>query len=158
MMAGVVQAGLAAWGVALVSLGAIRVGSLVLSVLAGAVTITPEFVVSVVAGAMALALEVVPGLKGRWELLPAELKRFAWLLGCLLVGVTPCALGCVSRALGVDLSMLWIVGSCQADTLARGMQVAFLAYFASQSVHGLSVAATKAASYYRNGTPQSGAV
>ena len=52
--------------------------------------------------------------------------------------------------MGVDLSGLWIVGTCEVDTLAQGMQVAFMAYFASQSVHGLSVAGAKAVTYFRN--------
>jgi hypothetical protein len=116
----------------------------------GSSPLTPDLVLSVVAGAVALALEVVPGLKSRWEVLPTEVKRFAWLAGCLVVGGTPWALGCLGGVLGLDLSGLGMVGSCTVDTLAEGMQIAFLAYFASQSVHGLSLAGGKAASYLRD--------
>jgi hypothetical protein len=116
----------------------------------GSFPLTAELVVSVVAGAVALVLEVVPGLKRRWEALPAEVKRFVWLVGCLLVGAAPWALGCLGGVLGLDLGALRIVGTCEVNTLAEGMQVAFLAYFASQSVHGLSVAGGKAASLLRS--------
>jgi hypothetical protein len=125
---------------------------------AGSFPLTPEVVVSVVAGAVALALEMVPGLKGRWELLPSELKRFTWLVGCVLVGLAPWALGCLGRTLALDLSGLGIVGTCQLDTLTQGMQVAFLAYFAAQSVHGLSVAGGKAVAYVRDRSQAAGAV
>lgn len=119
--------------------------------------VTPDFVVSVVAGVLALALEVVPGLRRRWEVLPAEAKRFAWLVGCVLVGTAPWLLGCLGRALGVHLSGLAIVGACEVGTFARGMQVAFMAYFASQSVHGLSVAGLKAAAYLKERSQEMGA-
>jgi hypothetical protein len=124
-------------------------GKVVVQETMGSFPLTPEFVVSVVASAVALALEVVPGLKTRWEALPAEVKRFAWLVGCVLVGGAPWALGCLGGVLGLDLSALRIVGACEVDTLAEGMQIAFLAYFASQSVHGISVAGAKATSYLR---------
>ena len=150
MLASVLQIGVAMWMVALVSQVLLRLGELPLPAVADGISLTPDFVVSVVAGVIALALEVVPGLTERWESLPAELRRFAWLLGCVLVGVAPLALGCLGGVLGVDLSGLWIVGTCEVDTLAHGMQVAFVAYFASQSVHGLSVAGAKAVTYFRN--------
>jgi hypothetical protein len=129
-----------------------------MEVVAGSFPLTPQIVVSVVAGAVSLALEIVPGLKERWERLPAEAKRFAWLVGCLLVGLAPWALGCLGQTLNVDLTGLAIVATCQVDTLAQGMQVAFLAYFAAQSVHGLSVAGGKAVAYPRDRSQAAGAI
>ena len=89
MLASVLHVGVAVWMVALFSQVLVRLGELLLPAVAGGMSLTPDFVVSVVAGAIALALEVVPGLTERWESLPAELRRFAWLLGCVLVGVAP---------------------------------------------------------------------
>lgn len=129
-----------------------------MELVAGSFPLTPQIVVSVVAGAVSLALEIVPGLRERWERLPAEVKRFTWLIGCLLVGLAPWALGCLGRALNLDLTGLAIVGTCQLDTLAQGMQVAFLAYFAGQSVHGLSVAGGKAVAYLRDRSQTAGAI
>ncbi len=107
------------------------------------VALTPALVLSIVSGVLALVLELVPGLSEKWRDLPKEAKRFAWLIGCALVGVLPWALGCIASALGADLTFLIIVGTCQPDTLAQGLQIAFAAYFSAQSVHGLSVATRK---------------
>jgi len=111
-------------------------------------SLTPEFVVSMVAGLLALALEVVPGLREWWSKLTWEAKRFAWLIGCVAVGSGPWMLGCIGQRFGLDLTGLVMVASCDADSFVRGLQIAFLAYFASQSVHGLSVAGLKAAGVY----------
>jgi hypothetical protein len=105
--------------------------------------LTPALVVSIVSGALALALELIPGLAPRWQALPKEVKRFSWLVGCALVGILPWALGCLAAYAGADLTVLVIVGSCEPDTLAQGLQIAFAAYFSSQSVHGLSVGVRK---------------
>ncbi len=110
--------------------------------------LTPEFVVSLVAGALALALEVVPGLKEWWSKLTWEAKRFAWLIGCVVVGIGPWVLGCIAQQFGLDLTAIVMVATCSADSFVQGLQIAFLAYFASQSVHGLSVAGLKAAGVY----------
>jgi hypothetical protein len=101
------------------------------------IMVTEQLVVSVVAAVLALALEVIPGLQKRWEALSWEAKRFAWLVGCLLVGAAPFVLGCVSVRLGIEMGSLSIVGACQVETLAKGLQIAVLAYFASQATHGV---------------------
>ena len=84
---------------------------------------------------LALVLELVPAVRARWELLGWEAKRFAWLVGCVLVGTVPFVLGCVAARLGIEAGS-GIVGACTVETLAKGMQVGFVAYFASQAVHG----------------------
>jgi len=111
-------------------------------------SLTPQFVVSMVAGLLALALEVVPGLREWWSKLTWEAKRFAWLIGCVVVGSGPWVLGCIAQRFGLDLTGLVMVSACDADSFVQGLQIAFLAYFASQSVHGLSVAGLKAAGVY----------
>ena len=105
--------------------------------------LTPALVVSIVSSVLALVLELVPGLSDKWHDLPQEVKRFAWILGCALVGILPWALGCFAARFGLDLTYMIIVGSCEPDTLAQGLQIAFAAYFSAQSVHGLSVATRK---------------
>ncbi len=112
------------------------------------VRLTPEFVVSLVAGALALALEVVPGLREWWSDRTWEGKRFGWLVGCVVVGIGPWVLGCISQRFGLDLTGFVLVATCCADSFVQGLQIAFLAYFSSQSVHGLSVAGLKAAGVY----------
>jgi len=97
----------------------------------GGAVLTAEFIVAVVAAVIALALDVVPGLKAKWEPLPCEVKRFTWLVGCFLVGLLPYVAYCV---LGVRL---WVVVVCGAEGLLDVLGVCFAAYFASQSVHGL---------------------
>ena len=99
---------------------------------------TPEFIVAVVAAAISLALDVVPGLKERWEALPKEVKRFAWLIGCLTVGLVPWALACF----GIPF---WVMVACTAAGLAQRLELGFTAYFVSQSTHGLFKAGYKIA-------------
>jgi hypothetical protein len=99
--------------------------------------VTEQLVVSVVAALLALALEIVPGLRVRWETLGWEAKRFTWLVGCLVVGAVPFLLGCVSGYLGIEAGSLSVVGTCEVETLARGTQIGLLAYFASQATHGV---------------------
>ncbi len=106
-------------------------------------SLTPELVVTVLAAVMAVAFDVVPGLKAKWEALGQERKRFAWLLGCLAVGVVPVGLACVG------LDQFFDVG-CGADGLARGMQVATAAYFSGQFTHGVAAITRKTAAYYRS--------
>jgi multisubunit Na+/H+ antiporter MnhB subunit len=93
--------------------------------------LTAELVVTVVAAALALAFDLVPGLKQRWEALDREVKRFSWLLGCLVVGLVPWALACVG------VTSLFTV-ACTAEGLVGALQVAFSAYFAGQFTHGVS--------------------
>jgi hypothetical protein len=98
--------------------------------------VTEQWVAGVMAAILALVLELVPQVKARWEGMSWEAKRFAWLVGCVTVGATPFVLGCVAGRLGIEAGSAAIVGSCTVDTLAKGMQIGFLAYFASQAVHG----------------------
>jgi hypothetical protein len=77
--------------------------------------LSPELIVSTLAGALAIALEVVPGLRKRWDSLSWESKRFLWLAGCLALGFAPPALACLGRLLGLDLSGLTFVTTCDVD-------------------------------------------
>ncbi len=112
--------------------------------------LSPELIVSVLAGGLAIALEVVPGLRKRWDSLSWELKRFLWLAGCLALGFAPPVLACLGRLLGLDLSALRFVTACDVDSVARGGQMAFTAFFASQTTQGLTKAGARAVNYLRN--------
>ena len=98
--------------------------------------VTEAWIVAVVSAALALLLEVIPGLRKRWEALTWEAKRFAWLVGCVIMGATPFVLGCLTGHFGIEVGGATFVGSCTVDTLARGMEVGAIAYFASQATHG----------------------
>ena len=104
--------------------------------------LTVELIVTVVAAVLALAFDLVPGLKERWDGLGEEVKRFSWLIGCLVVGVIPWALACVGA------TSLFLV-ACTADGLVGALQVAFAAYFAGQFTHGLSGVVGKSVAAYR---------
>jgi hypothetical protein len=107
-------------------------------------SLTPELVVTVVASLLALVMDLVPQFKAKWDALGQEQKRFAWLGGCLVVGVAPVGLACVG------LDQFFDVG-CGADGLARGIQVGTLAYFSGQFTHGLAAVSRKAyATYHRS--------
>jgi hypothetical protein len=110
--------------------------------------LSTDMVLTVVGGVLAVGLEVVPGLEKRWEGLPAEVKRFSWLIGCLLVGVGPPVMGCVAGGLGMDVSGLPAWAQCSAGTMAEGIRISCLAYFASQAAHGLTVGSMKALGIY----------
>jgi hypothetical protein len=105
--------------------------------------LTPELIAGVVAAAIALALDVVPGLSPRWEALPQEVKRFAWLIGCFLVGLVPWVLKCLAD---IEFGVAVV---CTPEGLLDVLRIGFLAYFASQSVHGLYVLTTKVLKVYR---------
>lgn len=93
--------------------------------------LTPELIVAVVAAAIALALDVIPGLSAKWEDLPKEVKRLTWLVACLLVGLFPWVLTCLLEI------PFWVVVVCTAEGLLDVLGLGMLAYFASQSTHGL---------------------
>jgi hypothetical protein len=96
--------------------------------------LTPELVVAVVAAVIALVLDVVPGLSSKWEALPKEVKRFTWLVGCLLVGVGAWVVSCV-----LNIGH-YIIVVCTASGFLDALQIAFLAYFSSQATHGVVTA------------------
>ena len=98
--------------------------------------VTEAWIVAVVSAVLALLLEVIPGLRKRWEALTWEAKRFAWLVGCVVIGTAPFVLGCLAARFGIEVGGATFVGTCAVDTLARGMQMGFVAYFASQATHG----------------------
>jgi len=102
-----------------------------------AVQLTPELVVAVVSAVIALILDVVPGLSGKWEALPREVKRFTWLIGCFLVGVGAWVLTCVFN-IGH-----YVIVVCTTAGFLEALQIAFLAYFSSQAVHGVTTAVGK---------------
>jgi hypothetical protein len=114
----------------------------------GSTGLSTDMVLSVVGGALAIGLEVVPGLEKRWEGLPAEVKRFSWLIGCLLVGGVPPLAACVAGNLGMDVSGLPAWAQCSASAVAEGIRISCLAYFASQSAHGLTVGTMKLLGVY----------
>lgn len=109
--------------------------------------LTAEVVVSVVAGLIALALDVVPGLRQRWERLPDEVKRFAWLVGCLLIVSVPWLLYCL---LGLYIGVVVV---CTPEGLVQVGRVAFAAYFASQAVHGVAYGVQKLRRTNKGGVP-----
>ena len=94
-------------------------------------TLTAALIVSALAAVAAIAFEIVPGLKERWEALSREKKRFAWLLGCLGIGLAPVGLACVG------LTQFFTV-SCGADGVAQSLQIATTAYFSGQFTHGMA--------------------
>lgn len=102
-----------------------------------AVELTPQLVVGVVSAVISLILDVVPGLSGMWEALPREVKRFAWLIGCLLVGVGSWILTCVFNV------GFCVVVVCTTAGLLDALGVAFAAYFSSQAVHGVVTGVSK---------------
>lgn len=93
--------------------------------------LTAALIVSALAAVAAIAFEIVPGLKERWEALGSEQKRFAWLLGCLGVGLAPVGLACVGLTQFFTLS-------CSADGVAQSLQIATTAYFSGQFTHGVA--------------------
>jgi hypothetical protein len=101
--------------------------------------LTPELIVSVVAAVIALALDLMPGLAPWWENLPTEVKRFAWLAGCLLVGVIPWAVNCLLKV------PFWIRVVCTPLGFVDVLSMGFMAYFSSQAVHGLASLGKKVA-------------
>ena len=106
--------------------------------------LTAALIVSVLAALAAIAFEIVPRLKERWEALSREKKRFAWLLGCLGVGMVPVGLACVG------LTQFFTV-SCSADGVAHSVQIATTAYFSGQLTHGVAQVTRKTyASYVVN--------
>ena len=94
-------------------------------------TLTAALVVSALAAVAAIAFEIVPGLKEKWEALSREKKRFAWLIGCLGIGLAPVGLACVG------LTQFFTV-SCTADGAAQSLQIATTAYFSGQFTHGMA--------------------
>ncbi len=114
----------------------------------GSTGLSTDLVLAVVGGALSVGLEVIPGLERRWEALPDEVKRFSWLIGCLLVGIGPPLAACVGGGLGLDVSGLPAWAQCSAGAMAEGIRISCLAYFASQSAHGLTVGAMKALGIY----------
>ncbi len=104
-------------------------------------TLTAALVVSVLAALAAIAFEIVAGLKEKWEPLSREKKRFAWLLGCLGVGMVPVGLACVG------LTQFFTV-SCSADGVAQSFQIATTAYFSGQFAHGITAVTRKSYASY----------
>lgn len=98
--------------------------------------VTAAWIVATITALLALALELIPGLRKRWDALSWEQKRFAWLVGCLILGAAPWVLGCTGRILNLSITFVSWAGSCEIDTLATGLQLGFVAYFASQATHG----------------------
>jgi hypothetical protein len=107
-------------------------------------SLTPELVVTVVTSLLALVMDLVPRFRKKWDALGKEQKRFAWLGGCLVVGVAPVGLACIGLGQFFDVA-------CGADGLARGIQVGTVAYFSGQLAHGVAAVSRKAyAAYYRS--------
>lgn len=137
--------------VCLVVLGALLVVSMAPRQEAEPAAVSVETILMVVGGVLAVALEIVPGVKTRWQGLPDEAKRFAWLVGCFVVGVGPPVLACIGARLGLDLSASVAWMDCSVGSLGKGMEVAAMAYFASQSAHGATLLTLKGLGKYDNG-------
>lgn len=88
---------------------------------------------------LGLILDLVPGVKEKWEAMPIEGKRWAWLLGSVGVPVIVYGGKCV---LGVDpFGVAWECGP-EGLIAAGGLGVA--AYYLSQGAHGLAKASGRA--------------
>ena len=103
--------------------------------------LTAALIVSALAAVAAIAFEIVPGLKEKWEPLSREKKRFAWLLGCLGVGLAPVGLACVG------LTQFFTV-SCTVDGVGQSLQIATTAYFSGQFTHGITAVTRKTYANY----------
>jgi len=87
---------------------------------------TTEWILAGLAAILSLALEVVPGLAVRWNVLDATIKRLVWLGGCLGIPLVILAAGCA----GLDLGVL--APTCGAEGVIESLQIGFAAFFASQ--------------------------
>lgn len=95
------------------------------------VNLTPELIVGVVALGISLILDLVPGLSDGWESLPKEVKRWAWLIGCLVAGLGLWALYCV---VGVTT---YVFVTCDRAGVVEVLRISLVAYFSSQATHGV---------------------
>jgi hypothetical protein len=98
--------------------------------------VTAAWIAAILSTVLALLLELIPGLRKRWDELGWEQKRFAWLVGCVILGAAPWIVGCTGRILNISITFVSWGGTCEINTLATGLQVGFVAYFASQATHG----------------------
>jgi hypothetical protein len=114
------------------------------------VALSADLLVSIVAVAISLCLDVVPGLSERWEELPKEVKRFTWLIGCMVAGVAIWLLGCVAEI------QVGVILLCNGAGLLAALRIGFQAYFLSQSVHGLVVSVGKIVK--QSGSPPTGGI
>jgi len=107
--------------------------------------VTAAWILATLSALIALALELIPGLRKRWDALSWEAKRSIWLVGALLLGLAPWALGCASRITGINLAFVSWIGTCEIATIATGLQIGCVAYFASQAAQGAAHLAKKGA-------------
>jgi len=92
--------------------------------------LTAEIIFAFLSAVMALAFDLVPGLKDRWEALPKETKAWGWLLACTGVPIFLWGLAC---KLGVVLfGFTWV---CDANGFVDAILLGFAAYGLSQASH-----------------------
>jgi len=101
--------------------------AVVAGVQAEGVDLSAEVVAAVVAAAISVLLEVVPGLAKMWDGVAPEYKRLAWLVGCLAVPLVILGAGCVALDLGV------VAPTCDKQGAVEALKVGFAAYFAGQA-------------------------
>jgi hypothetical protein len=88
---------------------------------------TAVWVSGVVALVFSLAFDLVPGLKEKWDSCSEEMKKWGWLLGCLLVPLAVVGLCC--------LGTCFFAVACTADSLATALSIGAAAYVPSQVSH-----------------------
>ena len=106
--------------------------------------LTPAIVAATLSAILAAALELVPGLNDWWLKRRKETKRLAWLIGCALLGISPWLLGCIGARLGLQPGFMAFARTCHPDTLAQGLGIAMVAYFAGEATLAATIAARKA--------------
>ena len=106
--------------------------------------LTPAIVAAALSAILAAALELVPGLSDWWLKRRKETKRLAWLIGCAVLGISPWLLGCIGSAIGLEPGFLAFARSCHPDTLAQGLGIGMVAYFAGEATLAATIAARKA--------------
>ncbi len=94
---------------------------------------TAEFIYTALNVALALALDLVPGLKEKWDGLPEESKRWGWLLGSLTLPIGLWVLACefAFNPGGFDFD-------CSPNGMATAVVMGIAAYYLSQGGHALA--------------------
>ena len=106
--------------------------------------LTPAIVAAALSAILAAALELVPGLNDWWLKRRKETKRLAWLIGCAALGISPWLLGCIGARLGLQPGFMAFARTCHPDTLAQGLGIATVAYFAGEASLAATIVARKA--------------
>ncbi len=90
-------------------------------------TLSPELLVAVAAGMLAVAFEYIPGLHPRYDALSPEWKRLVMLGMLILVCLGAFGLGCAGK----------LAVSCDADGALYLLGLLAVAIAANQGVHSI---------------------